>query len=78
VTLHFSVYPEIVMMFRRKERLGEVCVLRYGVSFTQSSITKNLLCITHTVEQNYISPSSTVRIQLHVLALYVGHLQVVI
>jgi len=31
------------------------------------------LCITHTVERNYISPSSTVGIQLHVSALYVGH-----
>jgi len=36
------------------------------------------LCITHTVEHNYISPCSTVGIQLHVSALYVGHLQVVI
>jgi len=36
------------------------------------------LCITHTVEHNYISPSGTVGIQLHVSALYVGHLQVVI
>ena len=35
------------------------------------------MCITHTVEHN-ISPSSTVDIQLHVSALYVGHLQVVI
>ena len=42
------------------------------------SITKNFLCITHTVEHNYISPNSTVGIQLHVSALYVGHLQVVI
>ena len=33
-----------------------------------------ILCITLTVEHNYISPSSTVGIQLHVLALYVGHL----
>jgi hypothetical protein len=32
----------------------------------------------NTVEHNYISPSSTVGIQLHVSALYVGHLQVVI
>jgi len=39
---------------------------------------KELLCITHTVEHNYISPISTVGIQLHVSALYVGHLQVVI
>jgi hypothetical protein len=35
-----------------------------------------ILCITRTVEHNYISPSSTVCIQLHVSALYVGHLQV--
>jgi len=39
---------------------------------------KEFLCITHTVEHNYISLSSTVGIQLHVSALYVGHLQVVI
>jgi len=32
----------------------------------------------HTVEYKYISPSSTVRIQLHVSAQYVGHLQAVI
>jgi len=38
---------------------------------------KEFLCITHTVEHNYISPS-TVGIKLHVSALYVGHLQVVI
>jgi len=37
-----------------------------------------MLCNTHTVEHNYILPSSTVGIQLHVSALYVGHLQVVI
>ena len=42
------------------------------------SITKNFLCLTHTVENNYISSSSTVGIQIHVSALYVGHLQVVI
>jgi len=39
---------------------------------------KEFLCITHTVEHNYISSSSTVGIQLHVSALHVGHLQVVI
>ena len=39
---------------------------------------KEFMCITHTVEHNYISPSSTVGLQLHVSALYVGHLQVVI
>ena len=36
------------------------------------------LCITHTVEHKYISPSSRVGIQLHVSALYMGYLQVVI
>jgi len=40
------------------------------------SITKNFLCITRTVKHNYNSPISTVRIQLHVSALYVGYLQV--
>ena len=39
---------------------------------------KELMCITHTVEHNYISPSSTVGTQLHVSATYVDHLQVVI
>ena len=39
---------------------------------------KEFLCIIHTVENKHISPSSTVGIQLHVSALYVGHLQVVI
>jgi len=38
-------------------------------------LTKNL-CITRRVEHNYISPSRTVGMQLHVSALYVGHLQV--
>jgi len=33
---------------------------------------KEFLCITLTVEHNYISPNSTVGIQLHVSALYVG------
>ena len=43
----------------------------------KSLITNNFLCITHTVEHNYISSSSTLGLQLHVSALYVGHLQVV-
>jgi len=42
------------------------------------SNNKECLCIIRTVEHNYISPSSTVGIQLHVSAIYVGHLQVVI
>jgi len=44
----------------------------------QKCVNKKILCITHTVEHNYISPSSTVGIQLHVSVLYDGHLQVVI
>jgi len=36
---------------------------------------QRILCITRTVEHNYILPSSSVGIQ-HVSALYVGHLQV--
>ena len=39
---------------------------------------QRILSITGTVKHNNISLSSTVRIQLHVSALYVGHLQVVI
>ena len=35
---------------------------------------KKILCITHAVEHNYILPSSIIGIQLHVSALYVGHL----
>ena len=51
----------------------------YVVGFRMAKLyKKEFLCITHTVEHNYISPSSTVGIQLHVSALYVGHLQVVI
>ena len=38
---------------------------------------KEFLCITHTVQHNYISPNSTVGLQLHVSVLYVGHLHVV-
>ena len=39
------------------------------------SITKNFSCVTHTVEHNYISSSSTVGIQLHVSAVItaLGH-----
>ena len=41
-------------------------------------LTKKFLSITHTDEHNYISPTNTVEIQLHISAVYVGHLQVVI
>ena len=37
---------------------------------------QRILCITRTVKHNYILLSSAVRIQLHVSALYVDHLQV--
>ena len=37
---------------------------------------QRILCITRTVKRNYILPTSTVRIQLHVSVLYVDHLQV--
>jgi len=59
----------------------EFLTILYSVTVwtTTGFITKNFfLCITLTVEHNYISPSSTVGIQLHASALYVGHLQVVI
>jgi len=46
--------------------------------WVSGSLTKNFLCITHAVEHNYISPISTVGIQVHVSAVYVGHLHVVI
>ena len=39
--------------------------------------TKNYCVLHNTVEHNYISSSSTLGLQLHVSALYVGHLQVV-
>jgi hypothetical protein len=42
-----------------------------------ASITKNFCVLHNTVEHNYISSSSTLWLQLHVSALYVGHLQVV-
>ena len=40
-------------------------------------INIEFLCTKHTVEHNYISSSSALGLQLHVSALYVGHLQVV-
>ena len=39
---------------------------------------KEFLCITCTVELNFISPSSIVGIQLRVSALYGGHLHLVL
>ena len=39
-------------------------------------LTNKEFCVLHVVEYNYILPSSTVRIQLHVSAVYVGRRQV--
>jgi len=58
----------IKLKFLSYEVLYPLCV---------SSVTKNL-CILHIATHNHISTSSTVGIQLHVLALYFGNLQVVI
>ena len=41
------------------------------------SIAKNFCILHNEVEHNYISSSITLRLQLHVSALCVGHLQVV-
>jgi hypothetical protein len=57
----------------KKDRLR---ILRYSVIPVVLVQQQRILCITHTVEHNYISPSSTVGIQLHVSALCMGHLQV--
>jgi hypothetical protein len=53
------------------------CGLVVKTRDTMETITKNFCVLHNTVEHNYISPSGTVGIQLHVSALYVGHLQVV-
>jgi len=55
-----------------------VVSLSSGFTQTWKGLITIILCITHTVEHNCISLSSTVGIQLHVSALYVGHLEVVI
>ena len=43
-----------------------------------ASTAKNFCVLHNEVEHNYISSSITLGLQLHVSALYVGHLQVVI
>jgi hypothetical protein len=60
-----------------KSRTAEICK-NTELPVKALFMNKEFLFITHTVEHNYISPSSTIGIQLHVSALYVGHLQVVI
>ena len=82
-----EIVPQLCAMQTSKVRCMFQCV-GGGLNIETVSVTfaqikehinnKEFLCITHTVEHNYISPSSTVGIQLHVSALYVGHLQVVI
>jgi len=47
-------------------------------SGTLMPATKNFCVLHNEVEHNYISSSITLGLQLHVSALYVGHLQVVI
>ena len=53
-------------------------VCKYGSNDNENTAVTNkeFLCITRTVRHNYILLISTVRIQLHVSVLYVGHLQV--
>ena len=66
-----SIFPHYLINGKIFEKKG---VIKHKMHFDN----KEFLCITHTVEHKYISPSSTLGIQLHVSALYVGHLQVVI
>ena len=64
----------------RTEQIAGLCHgnFRMVIMLTLTDfLTKNFCVLHNTVEHNYISPSSTVGIQLHVSALYVGHLQAV-
>ena len=73
---------DYIARLQRNQKLDKALLLTdiklWIVIHTVSVTDKEYLCITHTVEHNYISRSSAVGIQLHVSALYVGHLQVVI
>ena len=60
----------------RKHKIKKKCASLLGVTVVTTLYNKEFLCITRTVEHSYILPSSTVRLQLNVSALYVGHLQV--
>ena len=51
-------------------------IFRLRFNLQNSYTRQRILCIIHTVKHNYILPISTVRIQLHVSALYVDRLQV--
>ena len=52
-------------------RVSDLIIFQHDETYSQ-----RILCIKRTVKNNYNSSISTVRIQLHVSALYVGHLQV--
>jgi len=79
VTTDRSRRPHTIKHFILHQHLFENRNSHFSHKKTDSNtVTKSFLCITHTVEHNYISPCSTVGTQLHVSALYVGHHQVVI
>ena len=77
-----GVAPDILVYTGLRTSLSLSLSLSHTHTHTRicksSADNKEFLCVTHTVEHNYISLSSIVGIQLHVSALYVGHLQVVI
>ena len=72
------VYLRYITIFKGRRKVSMISMAFLMSCKVTNLCNKELLCITHTVEHNYISPSSTVGIQLHVSALYVGHLHVVI
>ena len=83
--MFISVYTTACYWSLLRPRWIQITRIYRNSSNIQSNIillltlkNKEFSCITHTVEHIYISSSSTVGIQLHVSALYVGHLQVVI
>ena len=57
--------------------LQERCILRHTEKFRSRCNKEHYVLHVQSIH-NYILPSSTAGIQLHVSALYVGHLQVVI
>jgi len=79
-------YQEYFLGVRKADNLPPSCAvfMKSGnLNFLEPSgpvqaCNGSALPFTHTVEPNYISPSSTVGIQLNVSNLYVDHLQVVI
>ena len=59
--------------------MAPYCILSNLIMWDEvsNSSNKDFCVLRNTVEHNYISSSSTLGLQLHVSALYVGHLQVV-